>query len=326
MSKPASKTLIGAFVIGAIALAVATVLVLGSGRFFTDKTYFILYFDGTIEGLTVGSPVVFRGVKIGTVKDIGIRFNAEKLSFLIPVVIEMSGVPLETVEVAVDKSRKDYIKLLVSKGLKAQLEVRSIVTGQLAVNLDFFPNKEAKLYQISKKYMEIPTIPMGLEEIAKTLQDIPYKELYNKIDRTIEGISKMVNSPEMTESMKALHEGLKESVKISKTINAQLEPTIISLRETSNVMRGTFEHAEKALSGKDGVPEQIKETLKATRSALAQAEQTLIFAQKHLGENSIVMQEVDNTMEEIAKTARSIRFLTEYLQMHPESVISGKKQ
>jgi paraquat-inducible protein B len=326
MSKPASKTLIGAFVLGAIALAVAAVLILGAGKFFTNKTRFILYFDGTIEGLTVGSPVMFRGVKIGTVTDIGIRFNAENLSFLIPVIIELSGAPLEGIKASNDKNTEYYMKLLISKGLKAQLEVRSIVTGQLAVNLDLFPNKHGKLYQISKKHMEIPTIPMGLEEIAKTLLDIPYKELFDKIDRTIEGISRIVNSADMTGSMKALHEGLNESVKISKTINAQLEPTIISLRETSNTMRSTFEHAEKALSGKDGVPEQIKETLKATRSALAQAEQTLIFAQKHLGENSIVMQEVDNTMEEIAKTARSIRFLTEYLQTHPESVISGKKQ
>ena len=325
MSKEASKTLIGAFVIGAIVLAVAAILVIGSGKFFTDKEYFILYFDGTVEGLTIGSPVQFRGVKIGSVKDIGIRFNSDDFSFLIPVVIELSGVPLDKIDEKYNRNENEYIKLLISKGLKAQLEVRSIVTGQLAVNLDFFPNKETKINNLSKEYVEIPTIPMSLEEISKTLQDIPYKELYHKIDRTIEGLNRLVNSTEMTESLKALNHGLKESVKISKTINAQLEPTILSLRETSDAIRGTFLKVEEALSGKDGIPEQIKETLKVAQSAIVQAEKTLVVVQKNLGDNSILMQEVNNTMEEITKTSRSIRFLTEYLQTHPESLISGKK-
>lgn len=325
MSKEASKTLIGAFVIGAIVLAVAAILVIGSGKFFTDKEYFILYFDGTVEGLTIGSPVQFRGVKIGSVKDIGIRFNSDDFSFLIPVVIELSGVPLDKIDEKYNRNENEYIKLLISKGLKAQLEVRSIVTGQLAVNLDFFPNKETKINNLSKEYVEIPTIPMSLEEISKTLQDIPYKELYHKIDRTIEGLNRLVNSTEMTESLKALNHGLKESVKISKTINAQLEPTILSLRETSDAIRGSFLKVEEALSGKDGIPEQIKETLKVAQSAIVQAEKTLVVVQKNLGDNSILMQEVNNTMEEITKTSRSIRFLTEYLQTHPESLISGKK-
>ena len=325
MSKEASKTLIGAFVIGAIVLAVAAILVIGSGKFFTDKEYFILYFDGTVEGLTIGSPVQFRGVKIGSVKDIGIRFNSDDFSFLIPVVIELSGVPLDKIDEKYNRNENEYIKLLISKGLKAQLEVRSIVTGQLAVNLDFFPNKETKTNNLSKEYVEIPTIPMSLEEISKTLQDIPYKELYHKIDRTIEGLNRLVNSTEMTESLKALNHGLKESVKISKTINAQLEPTILSLRETSDAIRGSFLKVEEALSGKDGIPEQIKETLKVAQSAIVQAEKTLVVVQKNLGDNSILMQEVNNTMEEITKTSRSIRFLTEYLQTHPESLISGKK-
>jgi paraquat-inducible protein B len=326
MSKPASKTLIGAFVIGAVILAVFVVLILGSGRFFKDKTSYILYFDGTVEGLSVGAPVVFRGVKIGSVKKIGIHFNASDLSFLIPVIIELSSQELETMGITSDREEEAYMKLLIEKGLKAQLEVQSIVTGQLAVNLDFFPNKPEKLYGINKKYMEVPTIPMSLEEIAKTLQDIPYKELYDKIYSAIEGLSKIISSPEMTDSVKALHEGLRESVKISKTINAQLAPTIRDLRETSGAIKGAFAKAEEALSGEDGVPEQIRETLKIARSALVQAEQTLAVAQKSLGENSIVMQEVDNTLEEISKTSRSIRFLTDYLQTHPESLISGKKQ
>ena len=65
MSKPASKTLIGVFVIGAIALAVLAVVVFGSGRFFSEKMPLVMYFEGSVAGLNIGSPVMFRGVKVG---------------------------------------------------------------------------------------------------------------------------------------------------------------------------------------------------------------------------------------------------------------------
>ena len=70
MSKKVSKTAIGAFVLGAIVLLVAGVLVLGAGKFFTKEHVYVTYFDGSVKGLNVGSPVMFRGVKVGEVKDI----------------------------------------------------------------------------------------------------------------------------------------------------------------------------------------------------------------------------------------------------------------
>jgi paraquat-inducible protein B len=67
MSKPANKTLIGAFVVGAVALAVAAIVLFGSGRFFKDMDQWVAIFPGSVKGLNVGSPVVFRGVQVGQV-------------------------------------------------------------------------------------------------------------------------------------------------------------------------------------------------------------------------------------------------------------------
>ena len=76
MAKPANKTRIGLFVVGAVGLAILAVAVFGSGSFFTDKRYYVMFFDGTVKGLTVGSPVMFRGVRIGSVSDISLLFNS----------------------------------------------------------------------------------------------------------------------------------------------------------------------------------------------------------------------------------------------------------
>ena len=75
MSKQASKALIGGFVLGAVILVAAATVIFGSGRFFSEKQVFVLYFDGAVNGLNVGAPVKFRGVTIGQVRKIIFRIS-----------------------------------------------------------------------------------------------------------------------------------------------------------------------------------------------------------------------------------------------------------
>src|SRR5512136_1149100 len=89
MSKTASKTLIGAFVLGAVALVVILLIILGSGRLFSRSFINVMYFRGSVKGLNVGAPVMFRGVKVGSVKKIELIYDARDLSFLIPVYVEI---------------------------------------------------------------------------------------------------------------------------------------------------------------------------------------------------------------------------------------------
>src|SRR6267142_2909084 len=88
MASQAKKTMIGAFVIGAVALAAAGITVFGSGRFFQNRTTFVMFFSGSITGLSVGSPVEFRGVKVGQVTKIAAVFDPKTLDITIPVYIE----------------------------------------------------------------------------------------------------------------------------------------------------------------------------------------------------------------------------------------------
>ncbi len=142
MSKPASKTLIGIFVLGAIALAVIGIVVLGSGKFFKETVGVVCYFEGDIKGLNVGSPVVFRGVKVGSVTNILLRFDPQTLDFKIPVFIEIEPDRIETIGPRGKKGER--MKPLIDKGLRAQLEMQSFVTGQLQIALNLLPDKPAK--------------------------------------------------------------------------------------------------------------------------------------------------------------------------------------
>ena len=192
MSHKANKTLIGVFVVGAVALAVISVLIFGSGRFFTERLTYVCYFQGSVKGLNVGAPVVFRGVRVGTISDISIESNIETLSIKIPVYIELE--PKRFGQTGPSKDPKANLERLIKAGLRAQLELQSLVTGQLMIELDFHPHTPAKMVGNDTGYPEIPTIPSGMEELAKTIEKLPLDQLANKLTAAIAGIVSPISS------------------------------------------------------------------------------------------------------------------------------------
>ena len=326
MSKQANKTVIGAFVIGAIALVVAGVLIFGSGRFLKERDSYVLYFEGSVKGLNIGSPVLFRGVKVGSVTDIRLRFDPEDLTVYIPVVIEVE--PDRFSKGSNDKHPKQNVDLLVEKGLRAQLELQSMVTGQLMVNFDFQPDEPVNLTGIKSEYIELPTIPSDMEKLSRTIENIPFDELINKLTSAVGGLERVLNSPELIGSIQAAEKALKEINKLVKNVESQVAPLVSNIKNTSDAARSAFEQAEKTLTFEEGVPGElasgIKETLTSASDALKQTRHTLSSVQEVVAKDSDLVYKLNNTLHELSGAARSIRFLADYLERHPESLIRGK--
>ncbi|MGO9378246.1 MAG: MlaD family protein [Dissulfurispiraceae bacterium] len=323
MSKKVSKTFIGAFVVGAIALAVIGVIIFGSGKFLSTRQHYVMYFDGSVKGLQVGAPVIFRGVKIGEVSDIVLRADLKTLTMVIPVYIDVDPekFQLDADQKPLKRMPEERYQGLLKKGLRARLEMQSFVTGQLMIGLDLYPDTPIKLVGLDKKYQEIPTIPTTMEELTKTLQNLPIKEIFAKLDHTLEGIDKVVNSPAVNQSMTSLNQMLKDTDKLAKNIDAHMGPLAASLERTSDAAHGTFVQAEKTLAFQEGVPGEIasgiKDTLKAARLTLEDTQQ--IAAQ-----NANLGYELSRTLEQMTAMSRSFRSLADYLDRHPESLIRGK--
>jgi paraquat-inducible protein B len=316
MSKPASKTLIGVFVLGALVLAVIALVIFGSGKFFERRITYVMYFDGSVKGLNIGSPVVFRGVKIGSVKDIELKADMKDFKLVIPVYVQVEPQKVTIMQGA--PAHGQYIEELVKKGLRAQLEMQSIVTGQLMINVDFYPDKPARFIGLDTKYPEIPTVPSPLDEMLKTAQELPLKELFDRLLKSIAGIEKIANSPQMTASLDSLSESLKEARKILTKVDQEIGPMMASLKETSSSFKAIADKSE-------GVPASVEKTLATAQDALKQAEKTFISVQNLASNNSVLVYQVDNALEEVSRASRSVRSLSDYLYRHPESLISGKK-
>jgi paraquat-inducible protein B len=181
MSK-ANPAVIGAFVIGAIALIVIGLLVYGGSNWFAQRDRFVAYFPGSVKGLRVGAPVDFRGVTVGQVTDINVLFSPERVSAQIPVIMDLDPTSIEMSGSEGSAYQRQDPERLIKGGLRAQLQSQSLLTGLLFVNLDFYPDAPARLVGGNEPYPEIPTIPSDLEQLQRSAGDIAVR-LPEVVDR-----------------------------------------------------------------------------------------------------------------------------------------------
>ncbi|MGD9075603.1 MAG: MlaD family protein [Desulfobacteraceae bacterium] len=346
MAKQTSKTLIGGFVVGAVALIVAGVLIFGSGQFFEERNKYLLFFRGSLKGLSVGAPVLLQGVQVGSVTDISLEADTEDMTLQIPVTIEIHSKKFKIVRGKRRSDPYESLSLLIERGLRAQLQLQSFVTGQLMIGLDFYPDTPVRLVGIDTDYPEVPTIPTPLETLSKTFRDLPLEELVNRVMSAVKGIEELVNSPDLLGSISSLHLALEDARKLIGNIDSQIEPMATGIDTTvkdygklarnvdsrlkpllSNVNK-TSKDWRKLARDLDGeikpLSTRIDETLESAKEALEQAEKTLAVAEADLSEDSPTMYELNNALREISAMARSIRQLADYLKRHPEALLSGK--
>ena len=319
MGKKASPAVIGAFVVGAIALAVIGVLVFGSGRMFKRNVKFVSFFSGTVNGLNVGAPVKFKGVEVGSVSDIRLRIGEAAVSepaaiaqgVRIPVFVE-----LDPDKIALQGARRDLrdpqqAKQLIDLGLRAQLNSQSMVTGLLFIQLDFHPEVPAVFFSPpDSKEVEIPTMPTTMErvqsaaaEIIRKLDEIQFDAMVKSAIEVLDGIKNVVNAPELKQTLETL-----------PTTVTNVNDAVASLRRLAtelNAKQGPLLESLKATSDKTGVTlEQAQVTLSAIH--------TLVDARSPLAV------QLSASLQEIGGAARSLRLLTDYLERNPSAVVRGK--
>lgn len=329
MSKQASKTLIGAFVLGALVLIVAGIVVFGSDKFFRKVNKNVMFFENSVAGLQVGAPVVFRGVQIGQVTNIILEVDEKDRTAFVPVITEIyteKVVPIGGYHTYGYDQR--YLESLINKGLRAQLQMQSFVTGQLMVNLDFYPNTPIRLIGLEKKYHEIPTIPSSLEQLTKSLEELPLKEIADRLNETLAGINRLVNSRDLLASIGSLNQLLKNSDALVQHLNTEVGPIASDIRGTSDAARSTLAQVEKTLKFEDGVPGQIalslKDTLSAAQATLKETNKAVENINGIAVQNANLGYEIGRTLEQIGELSRSIRVLADYLERHPEALLRGK--
>ena len=323
MKKQISPTRIGVFVVGAIALAVAAVIVFGSGRFFTEKETYISFFEGSVFGLNQGAPVVCRGVRIGSVTDIKLLSDREELKVYIAVVFEIEPKKFHVRggRPAFQK-REDRIDQLIEYGLRVNLEQQSMLTRQMMLVIDFHPDTEINLVEIETRYPQIPTIKSGMQELLESLQNLPLQEIANSIRDALKGIEEVVHSQDVADSLKALKGTMEAAEDLVRKLDQQIDPLMANLDGTLGDTRKLLKNVDSKV---DPLASGMEETLEAARLAILESEETIESIQSTAGEDSALVHALTGALTELTAAARSIRILAETLERQPESLLRGKE-
>jgi paraquat-inducible protein B len=301
-----SPTLVGAFVLGAIALAVVGVLVFGSGRFFRHTQEFVLYFDRSVNGLRAGAPVKFKGVEVGALVRIELSLSHRLITpghAPIPVVIELDAdrISERGGNVSMTQAGLDYA---VGQGLRGQLATESFVTGVLYIELDFHPGTPVNLvHEPEVTLLEIPTLPTALEqvqthaaEIISKLGEVDFNHLVDSFRETLDGVNVLVNSP--------------------------------SLRAAVGKLDDTVERLNDAIAGvrrlTDGVGNEVSPVAKSLRLTAERAQAALDGIRVQLEPSSPLAYQLGRTLADLGDAARAVRVLADELERDPSSVVRGK--
>lgn len=309
MGRKANPLVIGAFVVGAIALAVLGIVIFGSGRFFADTTPFVMYFTGSVDGLSVGSPVKFKGVEIGSVKSIQLDLGEEAR---IPVWVEIDNRKIVARGAGEFSRDPKVLKEAIERGLRAQLNSQSIVTGLLFVQLDYHPDTTPVFVAPADAGLnEIPTIPTTLEqaqqaaaEIIANLKQIDFDGFGKALRAAIDGINSTLSSPGLRTALQNLPETL-----------ANLNKTLASVE----TLAGNLDKRSGPLMT------SMQQTSERSTAAVEQARATLESMQGLVDAGSPLAGQLVNVLEELRGTARSIRLLADYLERNPSALVRGRE-
>lgn len=346
MARKTNPTLIGAFVLAAAALVVLGIGFFGQGQFFSPTNKYVLYFEGALNGLSVGSPVLFRGVKVGEVTELLLHYHLAERRVDIPVYIEIDPRRIVRVGGTTDEPNPRSIKPLIDRGLRARLAMQSFVTGQLAVQLDFHPETEAKYVRGDPVLVEIPTIPSALDEITKTLQNLPLEELMSELRSTVQGVGDLVRSEELRSAIRTFDATVADVGKLARHADERMDEVTTGVIDVLDQARVTLATAEEKITAVEStltaaledyrklahtadenigpLVASVQSTAESARTALEQARSTLSTLQQTVGRESELHVRLAAALEEITAAARAVRGLADYLERYPEALIKGK--
>jgi len=327
MSKQANPTTIGAFIVIGLLITILAIVAFNRNTLFTERADVVMYFDGSVKGLVIGAPVLFRGVTVGSVTNVKLVADPVRGRFLIPVHAELEPQNLIPMGVPIEYDLK-FLEALVDQGLTAQLELQSLLTGRLSIQLDMRPDKETHFYSEKNGEVEIPTIATPIETLAKSLKDINSDDLIHDVAEILAGINQLVNSKEVRSTIHDTAITASEARALITKLNGSMDELTQQLTNTLNQLDTTLKHTDKMVKNIDQqvlvLGNDLQNTLKNADSAINEIEISMKEIQSQVGASSPLIYNVNNTLEEVARAAQSFRALSDTLERHPEAILKGK--
>jgi len=309
---------IGAFIVGAMVLTFVALLFFSGGKFFSEKEKVIMYFEGSVQGLQVGAPVKLKGVELGQITDIQINFQNDNKTIVNAVTADLVMKRINSKGVRITS---EFFDEAIKNGLRAQLNFQSFLTGLLYVELDFYPDSPVKLYALQHDYRELPTVATQFEELSKSFAEIDIKGIARHIDEFAVELNNIVKSGEIQTTIKNIN---KAAVSIEKTSNS-VNTRISQLSENIEKTRGEIDKLLAELNKQTPeVAKALNKSLQDLSNSLNQVNKTAASIEGTVSQDAPLINQLNDTLIDISRSAQSFRNLTETLEQQPESLLRGK--
>ncbi|MGA3000302.1 MAG: MlaD family protein [Acetobacteraceae bacterium] len=313
---------VGGFVIGAIALGVVGILLFGGTRLLTTNLRVVVFFQDSVAGLEVGAPVTLRGVKVGTVSSMKVYLKLPELVPVIPVYLDIEPGMVSWTKGTLRAGKAD-VERAVAAGLRAQLSPQSLVTGQLSINLDFYPNTPAKLVGTGEDVPEIPSMPSDLQNIKNQIADLKLPELAEQARVALAGINRLVG--ELGGKLGPMADSLRETSDIARTT---LETTTASVRQLqldASQTLGDIDHLAVATQGQVGTTgKQIDVALAGVNRTMAKAETVIGSLNDLTAPRAPMRSDLEAAIRDLAASASSLREFSHELVRNPNTLLLGR--
>ena len=325
MNSKANPVLIGGFIVSALALVIALVLLFANGVFSSSQKNMI-FFEGSVNGLNIGALVKLKGVPVGKVTDILVVYDDKIGKIITPVIIEFTPQKVYDLQGGhIEKVTSDNIDLLIKQGLRAQLQTQSLLTGQLFVDINLRPETPAKLLGGNHPlYPEIPSIPSSKEQLEHTIEEVmtmvqkmPIEKTIISLSNSIQQVEKLLKSPEIQTSLATLDQTLKDVQRLIRHVDKSIDPLTGGLEGSLKESRLLLENINKNVGP---AMNAAQETMKTTRETMKQAHSTLQTIDQATSQNA----SLDLALKDLASAAKSLRVLADYLERHPDALLYGK--
>jgi len=323
MSKKANTTSIGLFIVTGLALGVLGLLLFSSLKMFSKTLDVIVYFNDSLNGLREGAPVKFRGVTIGSVKRVMVRFNQAPDDFALPVIcaIEEKLVRERLGEGSAEFFTSRAMEERIQAGFRASLQTDSLVTGLLYIDTRFNPKAPLPVFhQLEKIYPEIPTEPTQIQQFIENLASFDIKTLQKNLNGLILRLDHTIGEFDASEINRGIT-NLLCSVNALVT-SGDITNALAGIRPTLDQYR---ELAVKVTSKIDPLSDSITNTLVEAKRALGQMRGAGENLRLMLAPDSPVRNDLELALEQLAGAAHSVSALADFLREHPNALIVGRR-
>jgi paraquat-inducible protein B len=326
MSQKANPTLIGAFVFGAIVIAIGAVLFFGSANLFAKKQIYETYFDQSVNGLAIGSNVKYKGVTVGKVTKVQLKFQGQGEAPIVRVMYEINTDNLlNKFGLSIVLNDRKFHEKAIANGFRAKLDFESLISGQLFIALDFYKDTgppalhlepDENIFEIPPQPSDIDAILANLTKAIGNIGSVDFASLANQLQVTLKSANDAIEAMHLDRLGSSLD---KAASSISTLANGvEVKSALASVRESFDQLTVTLKSLNPAVG-------DLKPTLDQAKAALTNLQKSTAQLDQLLKSDSNFRYQLDSSLSEIGSAAAAVQQLADFLQRHPNSLLFGRK-